>query len=236
MSRTLGLLHEQFDRADKFTILDAGCGLGIYTINIMKQFPNCTAYGFDISKTQIDFVNEEIRKLGMGERSHFFESDIEEFSVNNRFDVIICTEVIEHLPNPEIALKNLLVHGAPDAVYLFSVPIGVVPAKHVWFYRQFLNSKKWTETPYLDDIDQNKEFFEFYHKQYTRPEIISLLLRYGFEINKIRFSGFKPLTNKYVVFANGFFPIPIGLDKFFNAATKNIFSSQITIQATKADC
>jgi len=81
-------------------ILDIGCGVGNLGEFLKKKF-NSVIYGIDISKTAI---NEAKKKLDFVKRL-----DIEKEDPNFKpcfFDVIVMTDVLEHLVNPkEILLK-----------------------------------------------------------------------------------------------------------------------------------
>lgn len=71
------------------TILDVGCGNGIlvnYLLTASSSFKRI--YGIDRSKTALKFVNSE-KSVG----------DIKNLPFkDNEFDLLICSEVIEHLP------------------------------------------------------------------------------------------------------------------------------------------
>jgi len=71
-------------------ILEIGCGLGYLTYSLNKEGYNTV--GMDISK---EAVSVAISNYG----NYYIHADLYEYSINheNEFDVIIFTEVIEHL-------------------------------------------------------------------------------------------------------------------------------------------
>lgn len=90
-------------------ILDIGCGKGtdVFMLNaLLKIFsPRFTA--IDISPVSIEFANmlREIR----GDQNCFFKvgnAEKLEFD-DDTFDVVICSELIEHLPKPEKCLTEI---------------------------------------------------------------------------------------------------------------------------------
>ena len=73
-------------------ILEIGCGRGYLTYSL--NFSGHLATGIDVSEEAIKSARENF--------GNYFEiSDIENYKTNDKFDLIISTEVIEHVPNPD---------------------------------------------------------------------------------------------------------------------------------------
>jgi SAM-dependent methyltransferase len=81
-------------------ILEVGCGLGYLTYSLIKAGFNAT--GLDIS---INAVEQATARYG----DHFVCEDLHEYSqkINFKYDTIILTEVIEHIPNIYELLNSL---------------------------------------------------------------------------------------------------------------------------------
>ena len=101
-NKIIALLHKVITD-DNISILDVGCGEGFITELVRKEFKgikrivgvDCAREALEIAKArnpQIEFVEGSIYNLN-------FE--------NNEFDIVICTEVLEHLENPQIAFKEI---------------------------------------------------------------------------------------------------------------------------------
>ena len=85
----------------KGKILDVGCGDGTF-LSLFQESTN-QLYGCDISEKAIEFA-----KLRFGDIATFTTGDITDISsLKGEFDVIICTEVLEHIEDDELALKTL---------------------------------------------------------------------------------------------------------------------------------
>lgn len=82
-------------------ILDLGCGNGIYTKKIMKLVTATEAYGIDIKQTSL----KEAEKRGITGIRADLNTDRLPFD-DDYFDLIIFLDVIEHLLNPDNALKE----------------------------------------------------------------------------------------------------------------------------------
>lgn len=101
-------------------ILDAGCGTGHLTLELLREGYSVTAV--DFSQELVDFT----RKI-VGERNLFAEI----FRVNleegeglkaDKYDTIICLDVLEHIRNDQIALQNLVHSLKMDGTLIISVP------------------------------------------------------------------------------------------------------------------
>jgi 2-polyprenyl-3-methyl-5-hydroxy-6-metoxy-1,4-benzoquinol methylase len=108
-------------KTDKLKVLDIGCGNGNISRYIGSKGHLVT--GIDISKSAIDKAIE----LNEMKNVAFFNISAENLNSNQKFDLIICSEVIEHLNIPEnviSTLKNLLKH---KGVLIVTVPNGFGP-------------------------------------------------------------------------------------------------------------
>lgn len=101
--------------------LDAGCALGFLVAALRER--NVDAYGVDVSQFAIEQVPEASREFCR------VGSVTEPFGA--RYDVVICIEVLEHLPpeDAEPAIANLCDHG--DRVLFSSTPTDDVEPTHL---------------------------------------------------------------------------------------------------------
>lgn len=83
-------------------ILDAGCGNGFLMKELKKNSSLTKFYGLDILKDSISYAKK------LNPDSRFFVGNVTDMPFkDDYFDLIICSEVIEHLKNPETALKEI---------------------------------------------------------------------------------------------------------------------------------
>ena len=75
-------------------ILDVGCGTGELLEHLHSNFPEKELYGTDVSKKALEILEKKrITK-------DTFIADLEKVTkLNGKYDVIVCSEVIEHLKN-----------------------------------------------------------------------------------------------------------------------------------------
>ena len=78
-------------------VLDVGCGLG----DLLAAVKPRRGLGIDLSNGMVSMAKQRHPDL------EFLVADVEELNVTEKFDVIILSDVVGHLLDVEIALKNL---------------------------------------------------------------------------------------------------------------------------------
>jgi len=82
------------------TALDAGCGMGNIVRGLTRVGVN--AWGLDISEYAVKNCDPEIRgRVIWGDLSR------DETLPKTIYDLVICYDTVEHIPNPEAVVKNL---------------------------------------------------------------------------------------------------------------------------------
>lgn len=96
-------------------ILEVGSGLGYLTYSLISA--KYDAVGMDISQTAVDQANNTFG-------NHYFCADLFEYSRLNpgSFDVVILTEVIEHIKRPVDFIKSVLNLLKPDGEAIITSP------------------------------------------------------------------------------------------------------------------
>lgn len=89
-------------------IADIGCGGGIITERLARIGAQVT--GIDASAKLIDIAKQHIKSdSDIVDRVNYIQTTIEEFSPKNEelYDVVVASEIIEHIEDPELFLKVL---------------------------------------------------------------------------------------------------------------------------------
>lgn len=98
-----GVLLREIKKIDPVTILDAGCGEG-FTLKKLKDAKiGKKLSGFDFLDNAIKIGNNLYPDIEI-KKGDIYHID----SRANAYDVVICSEVLEHLERPEDAFKELL--------------------------------------------------------------------------------------------------------------------------------
>jgi SAM-dependent methyltransferase len=93
---------------DSFKVLDAGCGSGLYSIAILKKFPDAQIWAFDLNKAMTEKMKVNLVREGYENRAKVFVGDVLQ-SINTTerdFDLIITGGVLEYV-DIQKAVQNL---------------------------------------------------------------------------------------------------------------------------------
>lgn len=172
LSFILETIHFNIEKQAKG--LDLGCGVGNITYPLSITGYDMT--GIDISKTNIKKANQKSIKTN---HPQFLVGNAELLNINKRFDFCICSELLEHLNNPESAIKTIYKLLKKRGILIVTVPNGYGPYSLV--YDQFRNRIVSRFIP-IGKSDHVK-YFSYY-------EITSLLERNDFKITNICQSDF----------------------------------------------
>lgn len=115
-----GELFSGFMVTPEDSVLDVGCGDGGYIAYCAKRGAAVTFVDLDPYKVA---ENELRLKDSPARQVHGLVSDANPLPLpDNQFDKVICTEVMEHVDDPERFIAELVRVGKPGAQYLLSVP------------------------------------------------------------------------------------------------------------------
>lgn len=107
-----------------FTILDYGCAHGHYVMNLARDFPNIEIHGIDINARNIDTAQKWLDEVPeYKDRVYFYHGTHENIPFDD-YGLIIASEVLEHVPNPQAVVDGLQEHLSSDGAILISVPYG----------------------------------------------------------------------------------------------------------------
>jgi SAM-dependent methyltransferase len=100
------------------SILDLGCGRGAFLSILKNKYPKATLSGIEYSEEGKKSAHPEIRNIiQVGDLY-----EVAEGLPRNFYDLVICSEVIEHLPEPEPAVDIVFSLLKPGGIALLTVP------------------------------------------------------------------------------------------------------------------
>jgi SAM-dependent methyltransferase len=107
-ARTLAdLLHHDTGYPPGSRVLEAGCGIGAQTVTLAEKSPGAGITSIDLSGESLREAEARVRGAGLSNVS-FLQADI--FSLpfpDGSFDHVFLCFVLEHLPDPGLALSSL---------------------------------------------------------------------------------------------------------------------------------
>jgi ubiquinone/menaquinone biosynthesis C-methylase UbiE len=138
-------------------ILDAGCGTGLN----LRHLP-AGSTGVDINPRNIELLQKRLPNHTV------VEGDVEALPfADGSFGTVLCTEVIEHIPDPSAALAEYRRVLQPGGVL-----IGSVPARSAIWKLRFLSSTCPHSEPF--------------HNEYLPTEVREMLS--GWKVEHLRYS------------------------------------------------
>lgn len=118
----LHLFHRR--RLDRFSslipeqsrVLDAGCDAGVLASLLVEK--GCQVVGVDVRAPSVKLARQRCPE------GQFYVRDIRNLRLDQRFDVVVCTDVLEHLVESERkrAVSRLLAHLEPGGLIVISYP------------------------------------------------------------------------------------------------------------------
>lgn len=106
--------REFYTRADARQILEVGCGEG-YMLEIMRDIKAVPFTGMDIG---MDVLQQAVNRMPEADLSLADGHHLP--YANQRFDTVVCCEVLEHVDDPEAAVREL--HRVTGRYLIASVP------------------------------------------------------------------------------------------------------------------
>ncbi len=89
----------------KIHVYDAGSGFGQYAYFVAKNFKHATVYGVDVKEEQIEDCNRFFKQANLTNAT-FAVEDLTKITHENRFDVILSVDVMEHILEDVTVFKN----------------------------------------------------------------------------------------------------------------------------------
>lgn len=154
-------------------ILDVGCGSGIYLTLMAERSKNVV--GVELSKEGIERSQVIFDEMGLKDRIHILRGDAMNLPFQGgSFDVVLCTEVLEHLPDPSkgaLEIQRVLKKGG---MALISMPNLI---SIFWLFNR-INAEAGRISGVTTDIDP--------HMKYPFWKIEGILRKAGFDVKAVR--------------------------------------------------
>ena len=132
-SRKLAQVLKQLPKKPKpnLKILDVGCSSAVLTTEIAKSLPKSKVTGLDSYKSAIDLAKKKYPHIS------FVVADAHKIPFkDNIFDILICTETLEHVVDPKGVLLEIKRVLKKDGAAIISMDSGSLPFRIIWYFGQ----------------------------------------------------------------------------------------------------
>lgn len=149
-------------------ILDIGCSSAVLTAEVAKALPKSKVTGLDSYKGAIDFARQKYPHID------FVVADAHKLPfAANTFDLVICTETLEHVVYPKKALTEMLRVLKSNGRAIISMDSGSLLFRAIWYFWTKSKGRVW-EGAHLHEF--NAKLLE------------NLIKKSGFKITKKNYS------------------------------------------------
>ena len=107
---------------DDARILDAGSGFGQYVWRLAQMGSDFQITGVDVKKEQVADCNAWFARAGLAARVHFRVQELEVLHDEERYDLVLSVDVMEHIEADEKVMQNLCRALKPGGLLLISTP------------------------------------------------------------------------------------------------------------------
>lgn len=170
------LLERLLPHEQGVLVLEAGCG----SMSHFRLPAKARLVGIDVSARQLDNDTRLDEKV-LGDLQYY------EWPAD-RFDVVVCWDVLEHLPDPVAAMRRMFAATRPGGLLVFAFPnrnslkgwvTRLTPfAVHAWFYQVIIG-----DTRRRDELDQ----FPTYMRRAIAPaRVLALAKQSAMSIEYLR--------------------------------------------------
>jgi hypothetical protein len=125
------------DFSGAVAITDVGCGYGGLLTIAREMYPAAALCGVECAHSAVEFMAQRRSYIRGAYADVEAEGTAFAGAVGRSHDIVLCTEVLEHLMRPELALANLM-SLRPSRAIALTVPQGRVDtaAQHINFWSQ----------------------------------------------------------------------------------------------------
>lgn len=116
-------------------IMEWGVGHGLLTLEAMQWWPQSVAAIVDLSAYSLQFANRLLATAGLGERVSSQEGDILQLQDCPKTDRLICSELLEHVPRPDLLLQRVRQALADGGLAYLTGAINAPQPDHVYLFR-----------------------------------------------------------------------------------------------------
>jgi SAM-dependent methyltransferase len=190
------LAAERRVAASELSILEVACGAGGITLPLARLGARVRA--LDIDARDVAALAARAREMGIVNLTAGVE-DAFTFRHDTRYDVIVASEVMEHVLDPDALLANIVRHMAPGGLLVVTTPNGYGPWELSNYVRPRHVMRRWNwlrrlagRPPYAAGTGPD------HCQHYTRGRLVRLFQHHGLDIHRFMNSDFLLTISKHL--------------------------------------
>jgi SAM-dependent methyltransferase len=148
------------------SIIDLGCGKGIFTMELARRYPNATVLGIDTDAKQVEINTAIAKKRGLT-NVKFAVQDILTMPYENQFDLALSVDNLEHIQDDVDALRRISRSLTKGGTLVCHVPA----YERIWLFRK---------------LSTNFDVEGHVRPGYRTPEFKEKILSAGFKISTLK--------------------------------------------------
>ncbi len=203
-SRRLEVIFDMLPALGNARILEIGCGAGLLPLELASHAEH--VIGIDISLFVLDFA-KRVKDYVQYQNVSFQQGDAEQLAFQDEtFDLVICSEVLEHLLEPQQALAEIrrvtkrggtVILTTPSAVSLSDVCMNlfrlfnthIESEKDVHFDKKTYLAIKRNQQQFAQGEDDSQDAIENdvfmrVHERFPYSELLAMFQCAGFEVEQ----------------------------------------------------
>lgn len=144
------LISKFIDSTTNAKVLEFGCGTG-YVLKGLSEFKNLKLYGAELNLEGLRYAKKRLPEV------EFIQLDMRASPFESEFDVVCAFDVLEHIDDDELIIKNVYKTLKTNGFFFISVP------QHMWLW-------------------STQDETAYHKRRYSRKEMITKLTEAGFSI------------------------------------------------------
>jgi 2-polyprenyl-6-hydroxyphenyl methylase/3-demethylubiquinone-9 3-methyltransferase len=174
-------------------VLDVGCGGGLLSEGMAER--RSIVVGIDPSEDALRVARAHTQKSGLGQNTFFEQGYAESLPyADGSFSVIVCMDVLEHVQDPEVVIKEITRVLAPGGIFIFDT-INRTPIAHMALIR--IGERFFQKNGLVPGLHHYEKFIK-------PAELKALIIKSGLRVHEM--SGFMPAFKRgHLTLAPGWF-------------------------------
>ncbi len=122
-------------------VLDVGCAGGWFISEMAKKYPHTKCYGVDVYEPAISYAKKRYEAIT------FSTADAHKLPYQNEsFDLIVCTEVLEHVIDPKNVMDEITRILKKDGIAIIEMDSGNLLFRIIWHWWTNMRKGVWKDS------------------------------------------------------------------------------------------